>query len=116
MIYSADGVRPDPLKVEALDYITAPENKEELVSFLCMMQSNSDFIQNFAEKSAILRELTKNRVHFKWRAKHQTCFDELISAFKKDTLLRYFDLSKPTFVFGCSQNWFRSNLISRRFT
>ena len=99
MIYSADGVRPDPMKVEALDYITAPENKEELVSFLCMMQSNSDFIQNFAEKSAVLRELTKNRVHFKWRAKHQTCFDELISAFKKDTLLRYFDLSKPTFVF-----------------
>ena len=42
MIYSADGV-----PVEALDYITAPENKEELVSFLCMMQSNTDFIKNF---------------------------------------------------------------------
>ena len=55
MIFSADGMRPDPAKVDALDFITAPTNKDGLVSFLCMMQSNSDFIENFAEKSAPLR-------------------------------------------------------------
>lgn len=99
MIYSKDGMQPDPNKVEALEYITAPSSKEEVLSFLCMMQSNAEFIPNFAKRSASLRSLTKHRTRFKWNMEHQQCFDELISAFKKDVLLRYFDMSKPTFVF-----------------
>ena len=99
MIYGVDCVRPDPEKVEALDYITAPTNKEELISFLCMMQSNSDFIQNFSKKSAPLRELTKSNKRFQWSTEHQECFEYLIKEFKKDALLRYFDLEQPIFVF-----------------
>ena len=89
MMFGPYGVKPDPPKVEALEYITPPTSKEELISFLCMMQSNSDFIPNFAQVSAPLRELTKGRLHFKWKEKHQVCFDDLIKAFKQDTLLHY---------------------------
>ena len=39
MIFSKDGVKPDPEKVEALDHITPPTNKKDLISFLCMMLS-----------------------------------------------------------------------------
>ena len=98
MIYGTDGVRPDPVKVEALDYITTPTNKEDLISFLCMMQSNADFISNFAKKSVLFRDLTKGRANFKWTKEHQKSFEELTEAFKKDVLLRYFDMEKPTFV------------------
>ena len=62
MIFSSEGVRPDPAKVEALEYITPPNSKEELISFLCMMQSNSDFIASFSRRSSTLRELTKGHV------------------------------------------------------
>ena len=86
MIYRA---RPDPAKVEALDYITRSTNKEDLISFLCMMQSNADFIPNFAKKSALFRDLTKGRAKFKWTKEHQNCFEELTEAFKKDVLLCY---------------------------
>ena len=41
LIVSAEGVRPDPAKVEALSHMTAPKDKDELISFLCMMQSGS---------------------------------------------------------------------------
>ena len=41
MIYEADVVRPDLSKVEALDYDTRPQNRSELVRFLCMIQSNA---------------------------------------------------------------------------
>lgn len=99
MMFGSYGVKPDSAKVEALEYITPPTSKEELISYLCMMQSNSDFIPNFAQISAPLRELTKARVHFKWKEKHQKCFNDLIKAFKQDTLLRYFDLTKPTYIF-----------------
>ena len=98
MIFSKDGVRPDPEKVEDLQYLTHPADKTELVSFLCMMQSNASFIPQFAKKSAVLRELTKGGTHFKWETKHQQCFEQLINDFKKDTTLRYFDVTKQTFL------------------
>ena len=78
--------------------ITAPTNKDDLVSFLCMMQSNSNFIPNFTEKSAPLRELTHCNIHFKWKPIHQKCFENLMQDFKKDTLLRYYDMRKKIFV------------------
>ena len=50
MIYSSEGVRPDPEKVKALENIPPPMNKKDLRSFVCMMQSNGEFIPNFAKK------------------------------------------------------------------
>ena len=60
---SAKGVRPDPAKIEALDHISPPRTKEDLVSFLCMMQSNADFIPNFAKLSSKLRLLTTKHIY-----------------------------------------------------
>ena len=100
MIFGEFGVRPDPNKVDDLQFITPPTNKPELISFLCMMQSNAEFMPQFAKKSAILRELTKGDVSFHWNDSHQQCFDSLISDFKKDVTLQYFDMSKPTFIFA----------------
>ena len=49
MIFCGEGKRPDPENVEALEYIAAPTSKEELLNALCMMQSNDNFISNFAQ-------------------------------------------------------------------
>ena len=98
MIFSADGMRPDPDKIDAINFITAPTNKDDLFSFLCMMQSNSDFIPNFAQKAAPLRELTYHNIHFKWKPIHQKCFESVIQDFKKDMLLRYYDMRNKMFV------------------
>ena len=99
MIVSEEGVRPDPAKVDALENLPSPKNKEELKSFICMMQSNSDFICQFSQKIAPLRKLLKNDARFQWSDSHQAIFEDIISAFRKDTLLRYFDLGKQTYVF-----------------
>ena len=98
MLISANGVKPDPAKVDALEYLESPKNKEELISFLCMMQSNSDFIPNFAKRSARLRELTRGKTRFQWTNDHEKCFRSLLEAFRKDALLRFFDMSKPTYI------------------
>ena len=99
MVYGADGIKPDPAKVEALEHIAPPCNKEELITFLCMIQSNADFIPNFAQRSAHLCHRTKGKVQFNWQDQHQPCFEELRYAFRKDSLLRYFDMGKLTFIF-----------------
>lgn len=99
MIYGSYGVRPDPEKLEALEHITPPSHREELISFLCMMQSNSNFIQNFSKKSATLRDMTKGKARFKWRKEHQHCFEMLLKEFKEAASLQYFDMSKPIYIY-----------------
>ena len=99
MLISKDGVRPDPEKVKALVNLSRPQNRTELKSFICMMQSNSDFIQNFAKMIAPLRDLLNSKDRFSWKRVHQSAFDDVLASFKEDTLLRYFNLSCNTYLF-----------------
>ena len=46
-----------------------------------------------------MRRLLKPNCHYKWNETHQEAFTDVLSAFKSDSLLHYFDLSKNTFVF-----------------
>ena len=94
-----EGVGPDPAKVEALEHLQPPQNKWELISFLCMLQSNSSFIPNFSRKAAVLRELTHSNARFKWGPEQQLCYEELLQSFKKDALLKHFNPDKQTFMF-----------------
>ena len=99
LICNKDGIKPDPDKISALENLEIPKNRTELLSFLCMMQSNSDFIPQFARKAAPLRELSKSQGKFKWEKKHMDCFNDLLQEFREDTLVRYFDKNKPVFIF-----------------
>ena len=98
MIVCDEGIRPDPEKVRSLENLDTPTNKEELVSFLCMMQSNSDFIPGFSKKAAFLREMTKKENKFVWSKKHEAEFRCLVDSFREDVLLRYFDGNLPTYI------------------
>ena len=115
MIIGEDGVRPDPRKVEALQNATRPESKSELMSFLCMLQANSEFIPNLSNENANLRELTKKDVKFKWNRKCQKEFEKLKGLLCESTLLTYFDTDLPTFVIvdahksGLSAIWHKAS-------
>ena len=50
MLFTSEGVKPDPEKVKALEHISPPKDKDELNFFICMLQRSSDFIPNFAKK------------------------------------------------------------------
>ena len=104
MLIDKDGIRPDPTKPEALDHMAPPANKEELISFLCMMQPNSEFIANFSKKSAVLHELSKSKIKFKWEKEHKERLLALLKELRQDVLLRYFDMTKPTFIFVDAHN------------
>ena len=99
MIFSSSGVRPDPEKIKALENLPPPKNRSELKSFICMMQSNSDFIPNFSKSISTFRELLNSDKHYKWIETHQNVFNNVLDKFKKETLLSDFDISKPTFIY-----------------
>ena len=43
-----NGIQPDPNKMEFVKQATAPTSREELISFLSMIQSNSKFLPNLS--------------------------------------------------------------------
>ena len=98
VIVSKDGIKPDPEKVKALKYATRPQNRQELISFLCMIQSNKEFIPFIARKSSRLRALTKKGKVFKWDKECQRQFEELRDAFSENMLMNHFDPNKNTYI------------------
>ena len=98
MIISGDGVRPDPEKVRALREASHPESKSELMSFLCMLQANSEFIPQLSKETVHLRELTQQARRFKWNDKCQKEFERLRELLSDQALLNYFDTQLPTYI------------------
>ena len=98
-IFSANGVSPDPEKVQALEQAEAPSSKEEVRSFLGLAGFNSQFIPDFATKAEPLRNLTKKGSAFCWNGAEQSAFQSIKGAISESTLLSYFDTKKDTALF-----------------
>jgi len=65
MVFSADGMSPDPAKVEAIKQAEAPTSVTDVRSLLGMTNYVSRFISDYADIVAPLRDLTHKGVEFK---------------------------------------------------
>ena len=88
-IFSAEGIAPDPDKVQALKEASAPTSKEEVRSFLGLAGFNSQFIPGYATKSEPLRALTRKG----------ESFGLIKDTISETTLLSYYDTKKETALF-----------------
>ena len=95
-LYTADGIKPDPAKVQDIRNMPTPRNKEELESFLGMMNYLSQFIPHFALKTETLRGLVKAKSPWTWDETYQTCYNELKNAISDQSCLKYYDANTPT--------------------
>jgi len=73
------GLKPDEAKVAAIKEMPTPDGREALRRFLGMTNYLHKFISNFSEKTAPLRELLRNDVHWSWEPAQQQAFDDLRS-------------------------------------
>ena len=69
MLFTSEGVKPDPEKVIVLE-TKPPKDKDELKYFNGMIQSNGDFIPGFAKVLTPLRTLL-NEKGFYWTHMYQ---------------------------------------------
>ena len=83
----------------AISEATAPLNKAEVLSFLCMIQSYAEFIPKLSQRTAHLRELTKKNKRFIWTKICQQEFQDLQKVLHENATLQYFDPSKQTNLF-----------------
>ena len=70
MLFTSERVKPDPETVKAFENIKPTKDKDELLSSICTMQSDSDFIPSFAKVVAPLQKLL-NEEGFCWTHMHQ---------------------------------------------
>ena len=94
-LYDANGVHPDPGKVDAVHALPAPTNITELQEFLGLVTYLSPFIPGLSTLTAPLWELLKKDTDFSWNHTYDTTFEQIKEAVISDTTLRYFDPSLP---------------------
>ena len=89
-----NGIGVDLDKVEAINRIETPNNRQKLRRFLGMATYYKRFINNFSEIAYPLTKLTSIKVEFVWLDKEQEAFERLKSALKSAPLLAAPDFSK----------------------
>lgn len=95
-IYAANGVRPDPQKVQAITDIRTPECVQDLQSFLGMVTYLAPFIPCLSEHTTPLRQLLHQESLFQWQSEHQNAFDTLKHLIQEASTLSYFDPNLPS--------------------
>ena len=75
--YSTAGIQPDPEKIKDIQNMPTPRNKEELQTFLGLMNYLSQFIPKFADKTHLVRSLLKEDAPWTWEPKHEQSFEDL---------------------------------------
>ena len=86
---------PDPTKVEAIKKIQAPQTKQELQSFLGMVNYPVQFIKDMSQLTDNMRLLFKKNSLFQWTESHEANFQRLKESISSDTCLMYFDTTRP---------------------
>ena len=94
-VLSADGVKPDPKKVEAILTMPTPANREGLQRFLGAVTYLSKFIPNMSQKSAPLRQLLQKDVEWSWGQVEDDAFTSLKTAISSAPVLTFFDPKEP---------------------
>ena len=92
---SAEGISPDPRKLEALATLQAPTDIAELRRALGMFTFLTKFLPEMATVSAPLRLLLKSDSAWQWTDAQQAAFDRLKQLASSAPCLALFDPSQP---------------------
>ena len=86
-IYTPEGVKPGPSKIDAIKRMEAPSTKQELQSFLGMVNYLSSYIHHMSDLTSNLRNLLKKDYLFQWTETHEAEFQMLKKAISEDVNL-----------------------------
>ena len=98
--FSADGMSPDPKKIQGIVDMPAPQDPTQLQSFLGMVNFMHPFIPHLSANTAPLRQLlTKNSV-FQWTPSTQLAFQKLkdLITEAQNRSLKFYDRNKAITV------------------
>ena len=97
-VISADGLKVDSAKVEAIKDMPIPTDKQAVQRLLGMVNYVQKFAPRLSEVTEPLRQLIKKDVEFYWDKIHDKCLHEIREILTSAPVLRYFDHEKDTIL------------------
>ena len=88
-IVSADGVRPNPGKVDSIVKFPSPKNVDELKTALGMLSYYRKYIRGYAEIAHPLTKLMKKDVAYEWTSDQENAFQLLKAKLVEPPILGY---------------------------
>ena len=132
---SAEGVKSDPRKIDAIKNLPEPRTEALLQSFFGIVNYLSRFSPNIAKMTCNLRALLKKNTEFLWLSQHSEDFKCIVQELCSSKLLKYYDSTKNLYLEveasqkaigmgllqsvcedfeseadGCQQNWVETNV------
>ena len=92
--YMIDGHNPAQAKVSAITKIPELSCKQEVQSFIGMINYLSKFSARLSQLSTLIRELSKERVLFNWGPEHYEAFNAIKKEIVKAPILVHYNLNK----------------------
>ena len=97
-IVSANGISPDPEKIEAIVNLPAPKNIREVRSFLGMVNQLSKFTEHLVNKTKPLRDLLSKKNSWTWGNAQESAFREIKECLILPPVLALYDVNRKTKV------------------
>jgi len=97
-IVSADGIRPNPAKVDAISRLAPPTDVSQLRSFLGLTSYYRRFVHGYAKIASPLNALLTKDCEFVWTPACQAAFATLISGIVDNAVLARPDHSRPFII------------------
>src|SRR3569833_1947630 len=94
-VVSAEGIRPDPKKVQSVQDWPVPANVHDVRSFMGLVNYFRKFIKDFATLAAPLTDLTRAKHSWEWTDRCEQAFLALKHCLTEAPLLISPDVSKP---------------------
>lgn len=99
-IITSEGVKPDPIKVEAIQRLRRPQSATEAIRFIQMVGWHRGFIKDFAKYEHVMRRaIDKNDGKLNWDEGCEKAFTHLKAALANNCMLAYPDYKKPFEVY-----------------
>ena len=98
-ILSTTGIRPLPLKTQAIKNMHPPKSAKQVCAFLGLVGYYRKFIKDFAKIAKPLTLSTCHKAKFEWTPTHHTAFKMLQEAIIQVPILHYPDPAKRYIVY-----------------
>ena len=95
-LFSHEGVKPDPTKIEAIRDVPTPKSKQDLQRLLGMITYLGKFIPNLSITAAPVRQLMESDVEWHWSNHHNAALDQIKKLLTESPTLKYYDPELPT--------------------
>ena len=89
--YTTDGHKPAQSKITIIIAMPSPNSKQEVQSFISMINYLSKFSPRLTELAKPIRELENEKVPFNWGPEHQVSFKMLKKEIVRAPVLAYYN-------------------------